>query len=97
VTIQLSPAQHKTLSRLLKTGAFTSPEEAVAEGLRLLGERQSAAERELRQLRKDINEGVEQARAGRSAPFDAAAIGRVRAQGRRLLAAERKSQGTRSV
>ena len=74
MTVELPPGSSRTLSQLLKSGVYSSAAEAVAEGLRLL---------------QQLLAGVEQVRAGKVTPFDEAAVVRIKARGRKLLAAER--------
>ena len=75
MTVELPPAPSRALSQLLKAGVYSSPAQAVAEGLRLL---------------QQLLVGVNQVRDGKVAPFDEAAAARIKARGRKLLAAERR-------
>jgi Arc/MetJ-type ribon-helix-helix transcriptional regulator len=77
MTVELPPAPSRTLSQLLKSGAYSSPAEAVAEGLHLL---------------QQLVAGVNQVRAGKVAPFDESAAARIKARGRKLLAAEQRAK-----
>ena len=77
MTVELPPAPSRALNQLLKSGVYASPAEAVAEGLRLL---------------QQLIDGAEQIRAGRVTPFDETAAARIKAQGRRLLAAELRAK-----
>jgi Arc/MetJ-type ribon-helix-helix transcriptional regulator len=77
MTVELPPVPSRALSQLLKTGAYSSPAEAVAEGLRLL---------------QQLIAGVNQVRARKLSPFDGAAAARIKVQGRKLLAAERRAK-----
>ena len=77
MTVELPPAPSRALSQLLKSGAYSSPAEAVAEGLRLL---------------QQLLAGTDQIRAGKVVPFDEAAAARIKAQGRKLLAAEQRAK-----
>lgn len=77
MTVELPPVPTRALNQLLKSGVYASPAEAVAEGLRLL---------------QQLLDGTEQIRAGRVTPFDETAAARIKAQGRKLLAAERRAK-----
>ena len=77
MTVELPPAPSRALNQLLKSGVYSSPAQAVAEGLRLL---------------QQLIEGADQIRAGKVALFDESAAARIKAQGRKLLAAERRAK-----
>ena len=77
MTVELPPAPSRALSQLMKSGAYASPVEAVAEGLRLL---------------QQLLAGTDQIRAGKVTPFDAAAA-RIKARGRKLLGASTPDAG----
>lgn len=75
MTIELPPAPSRALNQLIKSGAYSSPAAAVTEGLRLL---------------QQLLAGVHEVSAGKVAPFDEAATVRIKARGRKLLAAEQR-------
>jgi Arc/MetJ-type ribon-helix-helix transcriptional regulator len=77
MTIELPPPTSRTLSRILKSGVYSSPAEAVTDGLRLL---------------QELMAGISQVKARRVSPFDEAAATRVKARGRKLLSAERRAK-----
>ena len=77
MTVELPPVPSRALNQLLKSGVYSSPVEAVAEGLRLL---------------QQLLDGADQIRAGKVTPFDEAAASRIKAQGRKLLAAEQRAK-----
>ena len=77
MTVELPPAPSRTLSQLVKAGAYSSPSAAVSEGLRLL---------------QELLAGVNQVRARKVSPFDEAASARIKARGRKLLAAEQRAK-----
>jgi len=77
MTVELPPAPSRTLSQIIKSGAYSSPSEAVTEGLRLL---------------QQLLAGVKQVRAGKVSPFDEATATRIKARGRKLLAAEQRAK-----
>lgn len=75
--VELPPAPSRALNQLLKSGVYSSPAQAVAEGLRLL---------------RQLIDGTDQIRAGKVTSFDESAANRIKAQGRKLLAAERRTK-----
>ena len=77
MTVELAEAPSRALSQLLKSGAYSSPGEAVADALRVL---------------QQLLIGVEEVRAGKVRPFDHAAVVRIKARGRKLLAAEGRAK-----
>ncbi len=77
MTVELPPAPSRALSQLMKSGAYASPVEAVAEGLRLL---------------QQLLAGADQIRAGKVVRFDESTAARIKSQGRKLLAAERRAK-----
>jgi len=77
MTVELPPAPSRALNQLLKSGVYSSPAQAVAEGLRLL---------------QQLLDGAEQIRAGKVTSFDETAAARIKAAGRRLLAAEQRAK-----
>src|SRR5689334_5170138 len=79
MTIELPPKQSKNLKHLVDSVAFGSPLEVISEGLRLL---------------EALEAGSAQVHARKVTPFDAAAVGRIKNKGRKLLAAEQKTKKT---
>ena len=77
MTIELPPTTRRTLSQILKSGVYSSPAEAVTEGLRLL---------------QELLAGISQVKARQVSPFDEAAASRIKARGRKLLSAERRAK-----
>ena len=77
MTIELPPEQSKELKQLVQSGAFGSPLEAISQALRLL---------------QALEAGAAQVRSGKVRPFDAAAVSRIKARGRKLLAAGQKKK-----
>ena len=75
--VELPPASSRALSRLLKSGVYATPAEAVAEGLRLL---------------QQLLAGVGEVRARKLSPFDTSAASRIKAKGRKLLTAEQRAK-----
>jgi Arc/MetJ-type ribon-helix-helix transcriptional regulator len=77
MTIELPPEQSKSVKQLVASGAFGSPIEAVVQALRLL---------------QAVEAGAAQVRGGNVRPFDASAVRRIKARGRKLLAADRRKR-----
>ena len=75
--VELPPAPSRALSQLMKSGAYASPVEAVTEGLRLL---------------QQLLAGTDQVRAGKVVPFDESTAARIKARGRKLVAAEQRAK-----
>lgn len=64
MTVSVTPELEAFVSSRLESGRFASASEVFREGLRLLEEREMRREAELARLRRDIQAGVDQARAG---------------------------------
>ena len=79
MTIELPPAQSKELKQLVRSGGFGSPLDAISQALRLL---------------QALEAGTAQVRSRKVRPFDDAAVNRIKARGRKLLAAEQKKKTT---
>jgi len=77
MTVELPSAPTRALNELLKSGAYSSPAEAVAEGLRVL---------------QQMLAGVKQVHERKLKPFDEATASRIKARGRKMLASERRAK-----
>lgn len=64
MTVSLTPELEAFVASRVESGQFVSASEVVREGLRLLEEREERRNAELGRLRRDIQVGLEQARAG---------------------------------
>jgi antitoxin ParD1/3/4 len=64
MTVSLTPELEAFIASRVESGKFLSASEVVREGLRLLEEREERRGAELDRLRRDIQVGLEQARAG---------------------------------
>ncbi len=64
MTVSLTPELESFVSSRVESGKFVSASEVVREGLRLLEEREARRDAELARLRRDVQLGLEQARAG---------------------------------
>jgi len=64
MTVSLTPELEEFVASRIASGKFVSASEVVREGLRLLEEREARREAELARLRRDVEVGLAQARAG---------------------------------
>ncbi len=76
MNISITPELEELINKKVKTGLYHSASEVVREGLRLLKEQDELKAFRLRELKKDIEDGLEEARSGRIAPLDTEAIKR---------------------
>jgi len=65
ITVTLPPELEAFIEERVAAGRFATAGEAVREGLRLLEEREQEREAVLADLRREIELGVEQAKAGK--------------------------------
>ena len=91
MTLQLTSAQSRTLNELLRKGKLANAETAISEALAMLKERQAGKAKVHAEAKRAVAAGERQVREGRTAPFDAAAVARIKAKGRRLLAASERA------
>jgi antitoxin ParD1/3/4 len=87
MTLTLTPEMEALVKERLTRGQFSTPEEVVTAGLRLLHDTEARKETELRAL---LDEAEEDARAGRVAPFDPLATA-ARVKAARAARAENRS------
>lgn len=69
--INLTPDLEEMVRQKVDAGLFTSASEVVCEALRLMGERDQLRDAKLKQLREDLQEGLE---SGPATSWDAAEI-----------------------
>lgn len=86
MTITITPELQSVIEEQIKTGRFASAEEVVAEGLRLFKQHLDFQRFQHEALRRELEQGHEQAQRGDTVPFDADAMQR---RIRERLAAER--------
>jgi antitoxin ParD1/3/4 len=65
LTIAVTPELEAFIRERVTSGRFDSASDVVHEGLRLLEEREHARDAELQEIRREIEVGLEQAKAGR--------------------------------
>lgn len=89
MNVSLTPQLEKFVAQKVKSGMYSSASEVVRESLRLLSQQSISEQEQLASLKKGIQRGLDDIKAGRVAPLDMKAI---MAEGRARLAAK----GTRS-
>ncbi len=92
MNVSLTPELEEYVNGKVQTGLYHSASEVVREGLRLLREKDEVHQRKLQALRRDIQVGIDQADRGQHSPFNEQTIEEIRSEGRKRLAAERKSK-----
>ena len=71
MNISLSPELEQLIQKKVESGIYASVNDVIREGLMLLEERDLLKELKLRELKKDIQAGIE---SGESIPLDIEAI-----------------------
>ena len=79
--IDLSGHEEEVIERLVSSGRYKSPEQAIKMSVRLLDEYEAEKGEKLKCLREDVAAGMADVHEGRVAPFDAKEIKR---EGRKL-------------
>lgn len=74
ITISLTAEMAQTVRGAVESGDYASSSEIVREALRDWRHKRLRQERDLEELRADIDEGLEQAKAGQVRRFDAERI-----------------------
>jgi antitoxin ParD1/3/4 len=70
MNVSLTPKLSSFVDKKVKSGFYHTASEVVREGLRLLEEKDSLRQHRLKELRQEINLGLEQAYRGESKPMD---------------------------
>lgn len=86
VIVSLPPDLEKLVEEKVESGGYQTPDEVIAEGLRLLEQRDQAAQKKLEALRDAIRIGRE------SGPPEAFDIETVKAEARRAFEDRRSGQ-----
>ena len=93
MNVSLTPELEQYVNGKVQSGLYHSASEVIREGLRLLKEKDEVHQKKIQELRRDIQVGIDQAERGEVSTFNRAdARWRSRAEGRKRLAAERKSK-----
>ena len=91
MNISLTKELEVYVSRKVESGLYHSASEVIRDGLRLMKERDELHQSRLAELREEIAIGVDQADRGQLRPFDEETTARVKANGRKRLAARNGS------
>ena len=87
MNISLTKEFESYVSQKVDSGLYHSASEVIRDGLRLMKERDELHQNRLAELRRDIAIGVDQADRGQVQPFNEEVAARVKARGRKRLAA----------
>jgi antitoxin ParD1/3/4 len=91
MNVSLTPELEQYVDGKVRSGLYHSASEVIREGLRLLREKDEVHQRKLERLKKDIQIGIDQVERGQVSPFNKQTLEAIKAEGRKRLAAERKS------
>ena len=91
MNISLTKEFESYVAQKVESGLYHSASEVIRDGLRLMKERDELHQSRLAELRKDIVIGVDQADRGQVRPFNEEVVSRVKARGRKRLAAQNGS------
>ncbi len=92
MNVSLTPELEQYVSGKVRSGLYHSASEVIREGLRLLKEKDEIYQRKLEELRREIQIGIDQADRGEVSNFNEETLKEIKAQGRKRLAAERRSK-----
>jgi antitoxin ParD1/3/4 len=92
MNVSLTPELEQYITEKVESGLYHSASEVVREGLRLLREHDELHQQKLGELRKEIALGLDQAEQGLVSTFDERTLAEVQAEGRKRLAAERRTR-----
>lgn len=90
MNIQLPARIEDYVKSKVQSGDYNSRGEVVVEALRLLEDHDRWLEARRQSLRRELMIGVEQLDRGEGVVFDESQVRRIKAEGRRKLASERK-------
>jgi antitoxin ParD1/3/4 len=91
MNISLTREFENYVTQKVESGLYHSASEVIRDGLRLLKQRDELHQSRLAELRKDIAVGIDQADRGQVQPFNEETTARVKARGRKRLAAKNGS------
>jgi len=91
MNISLTKEFEHYVTQKVESGMYHSASEVIRDGLRLMKERDELHQSRLAELRKDIAIGIDQADRGLVQPFNEETTARVKARGRKRLAAQNGS------
>ena len=87
MNVSLTKEFEQYVAEKVESGMYHTASEVIRDGLRLMKERDDLYQIRLAELRNDIAVGVDQADRGQVRPFDGKITDRVKARGRKRLAA----------
>jgi len=93
MNISLTPQLEKLVQDRVKSGLYSSASEVIREALRLLESHDRAVDQGLARLRADVDAGLRELDEGKSKPFDAEAVERIKRAGRAKLEAVKSTAG----
>ena len=88
MNISLTKEFESYVTQKVESGLYHSVSEVIRDGLRLMKERDELHQTKLAELRRDIAICVDQADRGQVQPFNEEVTARVKARGRKRLAAD---------
>ena len=91
MNISLTKEFESYVTQKVESGMYHSASEVIRDGLRLMKERDELHQSRLAELRREIAIGVDQADRGQVQPFNEEITARVKARGRKRLAAKNGS------
>ncbi len=92
MNVSLTPELEQYVSGKVRSGLYHSASEVIREGLRLLKEKDDVRQRKLEDLRREIQIGIDQADRGQVSAFTKETLREIKAEGRKRLAADRRSK-----
>jgi antitoxin ParD1/3/4 len=92
MNVSLTPELEQYVNGKVQSGLYHSASEVIREGLRLLREKEEVHQSRLQELRREIQIGIDQADRGQVSAFTEETLTEIKAQGRKRLAADRKSK-----
>ena len=84
--ISLTPRMGQWISEKVDSGLYSSSNEVILEGLRLLMRQEAQRQAMIEDLRKEILIGVRQLDSGKAVVFDQSLVENVKEKGRKRLA-----------
>lgn len=92
MNVSLTPELEQYVNGKVQSGLYHSASEVIREGLRLLREKEEVHQSKLQELRREIQIGIDQAGSGQVSAFTEETLTEIKSQGRKRLAADRKSK-----
>ncbi len=88
MNVSLTKEFESYVSQKVESGLYHSASEVIRDGLRLMKERDDLHQSKLVDLRRNVAVGIGQAERGQIQPFTEETTARVKARGRKRLAAQ---------